>query len=277
MAELKELKATDSSYKAFKNLDNWLGTYLNNLNMHFPWFPSTFCSYVQNMTHFKCIRVINSMMAKPMPTVMLTTVGHWTALLVWIIVFVPFAASHSSVNYVLGDYCRPPKILENLIGLAMPHSQTSRSWRPRAEHATFICLGLRLKKHAERTFGFLSRNHLWTQFMRCTSILLRTGWTFPIPLLWLILHLSGKCYPRITGHCFHIEGTTFYLVSGVPPNMVKKFGHWHSHAFLEYWHCLDYLGALHIEMLPLDLGTWKWSVRSLPKAFLSHSTLITCS
>jgi hypothetical protein len=33
--------------------------------------------------------------------------------------------------------------------------------------------------------------------------------------------------------------------------MVKKFGRWRSQAFLEYWRCLDYLGAMHIEMLPL--------------------------
>ncbi|KAF8797585.1 hypothetical protein BYT27DRAFT_7228942 [Phlegmacium glaucopus] len=67
-----------------------------------------------------------------------------------------------------------------------------------------------------------------------------------------ILSSTQKGYPRITGHCFRISGTTFYLISGVPPNMVKKFGRWHSHAFLEYWHCLDYLGGLHIDMLPLN-------------------------
>ena len=61
-----------------------------------------------------------------------------------------------------------------------------------------------------------------------------------------ILRAANKGYPRITGHCFRIGGTTFYLISGVPPDMVKKF--------LEYWRCLDsdYLGAIHIEMVPLD-------------------------
>ena len=39
-----------------------------------------------------------------------------------------------------------------------------------------------------------------------------------------ILRATNKHYPRVTGHCFHIGGTTFYLVSGVPPDMVKKFG-----------------------------------------------------
>jgi hypothetical protein len=67
-----------------------------------------------------------------------------------------------------------------------------------------------------------------------------------------LLQASGKSYPRITGHCARIGGTTFYLVSGVPPDMVKKFGRWRSNAFLEYWRCLDYLGALHLEMLPLE-------------------------
>jgi hypothetical protein len=66
-----------------------------------------------------------------------------------------------------------------------------------------------------------------------------------------ILRARKKGYPHITGHCFRIRGTTFYLVSGVPPDMVKKFSRWHSQAFLEYWHCLDYLGAIHINMLPL--------------------------
>jgi hypothetical protein len=66
-----------------------------------------------------------------------------------------------------------------------------------------------------------------------------------------ILKAKNKRYPRVTGHCFRIGGITFYLVSGVPPDMVKKFGRWRSHAFLEYWRCLDYLGAIHIEMLPL--------------------------
>ncbi|KAF8797647.1 hypothetical protein BYT27DRAFT_7228902 [Phlegmacium glaucopus] len=67
-----------------------------------------------------------------------------------------------------------------------------------------------------------------------------------------ILQATGKGYPRITGHCFRIGGTTFYLVSGVPPDMVKKFGRWRSQAFLEYWRCLDYLGKIHLDMLPLN-------------------------
>ncbi|KAF8226987.1 hypothetical protein L208DRAFT_1406135 [Tricholoma matsutake] len=81
-----------------------------------------------------------------------------------------------------------------------------------------------------------------------------------------ILRVTNKGYPRITGHCFRIGGTTFYLVSGVPPDMVKKFGRWRSQAFLEYWRCLDYLGAMHIEMLPTSLQPQPLRMRSLPKA-----------
>lgn len=80
-----------------------------------------------------------------------------------------------------------------------------------------------------------------------------------------ILKATKKGYPRITGHCFRIGGTTFYLVSGVPPDMVKKFGRWRSQAFLEYWRCLDYLGAMHIEMLPLKTAVRR-SAGSHPKA-----------
>jgi hypothetical protein len=81
-----------------------------------------------------------------------------------------------------------------------------------------------------------------------------------------ILRTTNKRYPRITGHCFCSGGTTFYLISGVPPDMVKKFSCWRSHAFLEYWHCLDYLGALHIEMLPLKPHGHRKGPRSHPEA-----------
>ncbi|KAF8797784.1 hypothetical protein BYT27DRAFT_7265341 [Phlegmacium glaucopus] len=81
-----------------------------------------------------------------------------------------------------------------------------------------------------------------------------------------ILQATGKAYPHITGHCFRIGGTTFYLVLGVPPDMVKKFGHWRSHAFLEYWRCMDYLGKIHLDMLPLNPSIQLRSSRNLPKS-----------
>jgi hypothetical protein len=48
--------------------------------------------------------------------------------------------------------------------------------------------------------------------------------------------------------------------------MVKKFGQWRSNAFLEYWRCLDYLGALHIDMLPLAPRIGKHNARGQPTA-----------
>ncbi|KAF8803453.1 hypothetical protein BYT27DRAFT_7109867, partial [Phlegmacium glaucopus] len=81
-----------------------------------------------------------------------------------------------------------------------------------------------------------------------------------------ILQTTGKGYPHIMGHCFHIRGTTFYLVLGVPPDMVKKFGRWQSQAFLEYWCCLDYLGKIHLDMLPLNPSIPLRSACNLPKA-----------
>ena len=47
-----------------------------------------------------------------------------------------------------------------------------------------------------------------------------------------ILGNTKKGYPHISGHCFRIGGTSFYLVLGVPPNMVKKFGCWQSQALV---------------------------------------------
>ncbi|EIN04279.1 hypothetical protein PUNSTDRAFT_23170, partial [Punctularia strigosozonata HHB-11173 SS5] len=46
---------------------------------------------------------------------------------------------------------------------------------------------------------------------------------------------SRNRYPRITGHCFRIGGTTELLLAGVPPHVVKTAGRWSSDAFLRYW------------------------------------------
>ncbi|EJD42254.1 hypothetical protein AURDEDRAFT_43481, partial [Auricularia subglabra TFB-10046 SS5] len=40
---------------------------------------------------------------------------------------------------------------------------------------------------------------------------------------------------RISGHCFHIGGTTALLRAGVEPEVVKMAGRWKSDAFLRYW------------------------------------------
>ena len=46
-------------------------------------------------------------------------------------------------------------------------------------------------------------------------------------------------YPRTTGHCFRIGGTTELLLSGVPPDVVKVMGRWSSDSFLRYWRSLE--------------------------------------
>jgi hypothetical protein len=57
-------------------------------------------------------------------------------------------------------------------------------------------------------------------------------------------------YPRVTGHCFRIGGTTELLIAGTPPDVVKATGRWSSDSFLRYWRSLDdiaphYLRNLH--------------------------------
>ncbi len=51
------------------------------------------------------------------------------------------------------------------------------------------------------------------------------------------------------GHSFRIGGTTFFLIKGVNPDVVKALGRWSSDAFKKYWRNLEILGILHIELL----------------------------
>jgi hypothetical protein len=148
--------------------------------------------------------------------------------------------------------------------LHLPWSKTERArgddvWIPRQEppldpihalHKHFVKNKLHLH-HPIASYRDSSGN-IWT--LTRTKFLRRIN---------EILRSTDKHYPRITGHCLRIGGTTFYLVSGVPPDMVKKFGRWRSSAFLEYWRCLDYLGAMHISMLPQRLRP---ATRSKPSA-----------
>lgn len=55
--------------------------------------------------------------------------------------------------------------------------------------------------------------------------------------------------PRITGHCFHIGGTTELLLHNVPPHIVKVMGQWSSDSFLRYWCNLEHIAPLHAELL----------------------------
>lgn len=54
---------------------------------------------------------------------------------------------------------------------------------------------------------------------------------------------------RYTGHCFRIGGTSYFLLAGVNPDVVKSFGRWKSDSFLRYWRSLDQLAVRHLENL----------------------------
>ncbi|KAF8881989.1 hypothetical protein BD779DRAFT_1445069 [Infundibulicybe gibba] len=71
-----------------------------------------------------------------------------------------------------------------------------------------------------------------TKFLnRCNEIWTRQGW------------------PRLTGHCFRIGGTTELLVAGVPPDVVKAMGRWSSDSFLRYWRSLELIAPKYVERL----------------------------
>ena len=56
-------------------------------------------------------------------------------------------------------------------------------------------------------------------------------------------------YPRTTGHCFRIGGTTELLIAGTPPDVVKATGRWSSDSFLRYWRSLDDIAPQYIRHL----------------------------
>jgi hypothetical protein len=60
---------------------------------------------------------------------------------------------------------------------------------------------------------------------------------------------SALGYPRTTGHCFRIGGTTELLIAGTPPDIVKATGRWSSESFLRYWRALDDIVPQHIRNL----------------------------
>jgi hypothetical protein len=62
-----------------------------------------------------------------------------------------------------------------------------------------------------------------------------------------IWHSLG--YPRTTGHCFRIGGTTELLIAGIPPEVVKATGRWSSDSFMRYWHSLDDIAPQYIRRL----------------------------
>ncbi|KEP46856.1 putative reverse transcriptase domain protein [Rhizoctonia solani 123E] len=66
---------------------------------------------------------------------------------------------------------------------------------------------------------------------------------------------SKHGFPRITGHCFRIGGTTELLLRGTAPDLVQKMGRWSSDAHLRYWRETKFIAASHAEFLPSDQDT----------------------
>jgi hypothetical protein len=56
-------------------------------------------------------------------------------------------------------------------------------------------------------------------------------------------------YPRATGHCFRIGGTTELLIAGTPPDVVRATGRWSSESFMRYWRALDAIAPQYIRNL----------------------------
>ncbi|QRV93152.1 site specific recombinase, phage integrase family protein [Ceratobasidium sp. AG-Ba] len=60
---------------------------------------------------------------------------------------------------------------------------------------------------------------------------------------------AAQGFPRISGHCFRIGGTTNYLKAGVPPEVVRTMGRWGSDAFYKYWHDHQEIALRHAEQI----------------------------
>ncbi|GAA5883569.1 hypothetical protein JCM1840_000544 [Sporobolomyces johnsonii] len=64
-----------------------------------------------------------------------------------------------------------------------------------------------------------------------------------------ILEKAGR--HKVNGHSSHIGGSTFYLLAGVNPDIVKKCGNWKLDAFLRYWHNISIIAAQNLIDAPL--------------------------
>ena len=60
--------------------------------------------------------------------------------------------------------------------------------------------------------------------------------------------------PRFTGHSFRIGRTTYYLLQGINPDVVCIMGRWSSDAFIRYWHQLNVVATVHMELLQNNAG-----------------------
>jgi hypothetical protein len=61
--------------------------------------------------------------------------------------------------------------------------------------------------------------------------------------------LSSYGWDTVSGHSFRIGGTSFYLMAGLHPDLVKTLGRWKSDAFLRYWRQTDKIAELHLAKL----------------------------
>lgn len=62
-------------------------------------------------------------------------------------------------------------------------------------------------------------------------------------------------FPRITGHCFRIGGTTELLLKGLAPDLVRSMGRWSSDAHLRYWRDTKWMAADQAEFLQARTST----------------------
>lgn len=86
-------------------------------------------------------------------------------------------------------------------------------------------------------------NHLLFSFLSTNgpSILTKKAFLKRCNSIWSVLG-----YPRTTGHCFRIGGTTELLTAGVAPDIVRVTGRWSSESFFRYWRSLDDIAPRHI-------------------------------
>jgi len=73
---------------------------------------------------------------------------------------------------------------------------------------------------------------------------------------------SNSGLEMLTGHSFHIGGTTHLLLMGVDPFIVMVQGRWKSTAFLEYWCRCE-------EIIPTFIGFSQASKPSIPTSMES--------
>ena len=88
----------------------------------------------------------------------------------------------------------------------------------------------------------LLKNHIWANSVRHDDVLFSFISTSGRVILSKKFFLrrcnaiwSTLGFPRTTGHCFRIGGTTELLVAGIPPDIVKAMGRWSSESIGARW------------------------------------------